>query len=53
VAFFDGPNEFSGAPVTLKVEPFPVTRVRVTGGASRDATDWNRGYMNLSTVAKS
>jgi DUF1680 family protein len=46
VAPFDGPIEFSGAPVMLKAEPFPMTQVRVTGGAYRDASDWNRGYMS-------
>ncbi|MGA2116490.1 MAG: beta-L-arabinofuranosidase domain-containing protein [Bryobacteraceae bacterium] len=46
VSPFDGPIEFSGIPVALKAEPFPMTQVRVSGGVYKDAADWNRGYMS-------
>lgn len=31
--------------VPAKVQPFPMTQVRVTGGAYKEAEEWNRGYM--------
>jgi len=43
---FDAPIEFSGTPIALKVEPFPMPQVRVAGGIYKDAADWNRAYMS-------
>src|SRR3984957_6326978 len=43
---FDLPVEFSRADVPLKVEPFPMKQVKVTGGLYQAAAEWNRGYMN-------
>jgi len=31
--------------VAAKVQPFPMTHVRVTGGIYKDAQEWNRGYI--------
>ncbi len=42
---FDGPIEFTRQDVALKIEPFPMHQVTVTGGMFKDAEDWNRGYM--------
>ena len=36
---------FTRSDVPLKVEPFPMTQVRLRAGAFKDAEDWNRGYM--------
>jgi DUF1680 family protein len=38
--------EFQRADVKLKLEPFPMSQVRVTGGPLKDAQQWNRGYMS-------
>jgi uncharacterized protein len=43
---FDLPVEFSRADVPLKVEPFPMRQVKVTGGIYAEAAAWNREYMN-------
>jgi len=43
---FEAPLQFSGAAVKPKLEPFPMTQVRVTGGPLHDAQEWNRGYMS-------
>ncbi len=42
---FDRPLEFNKNAVPLKVRPFPLTQVRLTGGIFKAAEDWNRGYM--------
>lgn len=42
---FDATLEFRRKDVAAKVEPFPLTQVRVTGGIYKDAQEWNRGYM--------
>jgi DUF1680 family protein len=42
---FEKPLEFTRKDTTPKVEPFPLTQVRVTGGVYKDAQEWNRGYM--------
>ena len=42
---FAGAIEFTRQDQPAKVEPFPLTQVRVTGGAAKDAQEWNRGYM--------
>src|SRR5579862_9581330 len=43
---FDHPLEFTSKPAPLKVRPFPMTQVRLTGGICKTAEDWNRGYMD-------
>ncbi|MGA3236863.1 MAG: beta-L-arabinofuranosidase domain-containing protein [Bryobacteraceae bacterium] len=43
---FDLPVEFSRADVPLKLEPFPLKQVKVTGGLYKEAEEWNREYMN-------
>src|ERR1700691_3339511 len=43
---FDLPVEFTRADVPLKLEPFPLKQVKVTGGLYKEAEEWNRGYMN-------
>ena len=42
---FAGPIEFTRQDQKPKLEPFPMTHVRVTGGPAKDAQEWNRGYM--------
>ena len=42
---FQAPIEFSRAPVPARVEPFPMTQVRLLAGPYLDAAEWNRGYM--------
>src|SRR4051794_300195 len=36
---------FVRSDVAPKVQPFPMTQVRVLGGVYKDVQDWNRGYM--------
>jgi DUF1680 family protein len=43
---FEAPIEFTRKDVKAKVEPFPMSQVRVTGGIYKDAAEWNRGYMS-------
>ena len=43
---FQEPLAFTRNDVPAKVEPFPMTQVRILGGAYKDAQDWNLGYMN-------
>jgi hypothetical protein len=43
---FDGPIEFTRQDVALKIEPFPMRQVTVTGGIFKDTEDWNRDYMS-------
>jgi DUF1680 family protein len=43
---FQEPLTFNRHDVPAKVEPFPMTQVRILGGAYKDAQDWNLGYMN-------
>src|ERR1700683_1695670 len=43
---FDLPVEFLRADAPLKLEPFPLKQVKVTGGLYKEAEEWNRGYMN-------
>ena len=33
-----------------KVQPFPMTQVRLLPGPFQDAADWNRGYMSRLPV---
>jgi hypothetical protein len=42
---FAGTIVFERESVAPKVEPFPMTQVRVLGGVYKQAEDWNRGYM--------
>src|SRR5438105_406826 len=42
---FQAPLEFSRALVPARVEPFPLTQVRLLAGLYKDAEEWNRGYM--------
>jgi uncharacterized protein len=43
---FQAPIEFTRNPVAPKVEPFPMTQVRLLAGPFKDAEEWNRGYMS-------
>jgi len=43
---FAAPIEFTRHDVALKVKPFPMTQVRVTGGVFKEAEDANRAYMS-------
>ncbi len=43
---FDGTIEFTRNDAPLKVQPFPMTQVRLLPGIYRDAQLWNRGYMH-------
>jgi len=43
---FEGPLEFHRRDVPLKVQPFPMSQVRLQPGAFQDAAQWNRGYMD-------
>ncbi len=42
---FEGPIEFTRKNVPARVEPFPMTQVRLLPGPCRDAQEWNRAYM--------
>jgi uncharacterized protein len=42
---FDDPLEFTKQAARAKVEPFPMTQVRLLAGPFHDAQEWNRGYM--------
>ena len=42
---FQAPIEFARHPVPAKVEPFPMTQVRLLAGPYKDAEEANRGYM--------
>lgn len=43
---FEGPLEYKHAPVKSRVEPFPMSQVRLLpGSVYHDAQEWNRGYM--------
>lgn len=46
IAPFAESIEFKRSDVALKVEPFPMTEVRLLGGAYLQASEWNRGYMH-------
>ncbi len=44
---FDGPLRFTRKDVALKVEPFPMSQVRLSPGSIfYEAQEWNRGYMS-------
>jgi hypothetical protein len=44
---FDSPIEFKRKDVAAKVQPFPMTQVRLLPGSMfHDAQEWNRGYMS-------
>ena len=44
---FDTPIDFKRKDVTAKVQPFPMTQVRLLPGSMfHDAQEWNRGYMS-------
>src|SRR3954452_585862 len=42
---FREPLTFTRSDIAPKVEPFPMTQVRVLGGPYKQVQDWNRGYM--------
>ncbi len=42
---FEGPIEFTRKDLAPKVQPFPLTQVKLLSGPYRDAQEWNRGYM--------
>ena len=43
---FKDPLQFTRKDVPAKVQPFPMTQVRLLPSAFLDAAEWNRGYMN-------
>jgi DUF1680 family protein len=43
---FEGTLSFTRQPVARKVEPFPMTQVRLTASPFKDAADANRAYMD-------
>ncbi|HZS56986.1 MAG TPA: glycoside hydrolase family 127 protein [Bryobacteraceae bacterium] len=43
---FDPTITFTRSDVALKVQPFPMTQVRVLGGAYKQAEQWDLGYMD-------
>ena len=43
---FAAPIEFTRRDAALKVKPFPMAQVRVTGGVYKEAENANRGYMS-------
>lgn len=43
---FQEPLSFTKSPVPPKVDPFPMSQVRVLAGECKDAQEWNRGYLN-------
>ena len=43
---FEGSLSFTRQPVPAKVQPFPMTQVRLTASPFKDAADANRGYMD-------
>jgi DUF1680 family protein len=43
---FQAPIEFARKDVAPKVQPFPMTQVRLLAGPFQDAQEWNRGYMS-------
>ena len=47
---FAGPIEFTRKDVQVRVQPFAMTQVRVTGGIFKQAEEWNRGYMKRLTA---
>ena len=47
---FQMPLKFSRKPATPKVQPFPLSAVRLLDGAFRQAQEWNRGYLNRLPV---
>jgi uncharacterized protein len=42
---FEGKLEFQRRDVPPKVQPFPMTQVRLLPGIYKDAQEWNRGYL--------
>ena len=42
---FQAPLEFTRNPVAARVEPFPMTQVRLLAGPYKDAEEWNAGAM--------
>ena len=43
---FEAPIEFTRKDVTAKVEPFPMTQVKLLPSVYTEAAEWNRGYMS-------
>ncbi len=43
---FKDPIQFTRKDVPAKVQPFPMTQVRLLPSPFLDAAEWNRGYMN-------
>src|SRR5437879_1665500 len=43
---FKDPIQFARHDVAPKVQPFPMTQVRLLPGPFLEAAEWNRGYMN-------
>ena len=48
---FDAPIEFARKDVSIRAQPFPMTRVRLLpGSVFHDPQEWNRGYMSRLPV---
>ena len=45
VAPFRDPLTFTRRDATLRVKPFPMTRVKLLAGSCQQAEQWNRGYL--------
>ncbi|MGA3188385.1 MAG: hypothetical protein ABSF22_14870, partial [Bryobacteraceae bacterium] len=43
---FEAPLTFTRQPLTLKIQPFPMTQVRLAASPFKDAADANRAYMD-------
>jgi DUF1680 family protein len=46
VAPFKDPLEFTRKDAPIRVQPFPMTQVRLLPSPFQEAAEWNRGYMN-------
>jgi uncharacterized protein len=42
---FEEPLSFTRSDIAAKVQPFPMTQVRLLAGPFADAAEWNRGYL--------
>src|ERR1700684_1208002 len=47
---FEAPLSFTRKDVPAKVQPFPMTQVRLLAGPFGEALEWNRGYMSRLPV---
>jgi DUF1680 family protein len=47
---FEGPLSFARQPIAQKVQPFPMTQVRLAASPFKEAADANRAYMDRLSV---